>query len=276
MKPNKYIQSTAYAIGTVLVLLAGNIQAQQFPIPQTAAEVPGPTLGPMTKAYVQQAGRMAYVWGWPLVYVYNQRTELTKAPETGLLAGIMPVGPMNQVVMLTGYIDPREDFIAIPNQDVVYGLGWLSLAKEPVVLQVPDFGNRFWTFPVYDTRTTEISELGLQYGTKAGFYMVVGQNWKGTPPAGIAGVIRSTTEFAVAMPRIFMDDTPEDHAAIQPALSQIQMLPAEPVRRENEDQGLEQAPSFPGAQKKRSGPSIRPSNRPGLTRLCSSISCRTS
>ena len=206
-------------------MLVGNLQAQQVPIPQTAAEVPGPTLGPMTKAYVQMVGRMAYVWGWPLVYVYNQRTELTKAPETVLLAGVMPVGPMNQVVMLTNYISPSETFIAIPNQDVVYGLGWLSLAKEPVVLQVPDFGNRFWTFPVYDARTDEISELGLQYGTKPGFYMVVGPNWKGETPAGIAGVVRSTTEFAVAMPRIFMNDTPEDHAAIQPALSQIQVYP---------------------------------------------------
>ena len=55
--------------------------------------------------------------------------------------------------------------------------------------------------------------------------MVVGPNWKGETPAGIAGVVRSTTEFAVAMPRIFMDDTPEDHAAIQPALSQIQVYP---------------------------------------------------
>jgi hypothetical protein len=56
--------------------------------------------------------------------------------------------------------------VAIPNQDVVYGLGWLSLAQAPVILQVPDFGSRFWTFPVYDARTDEISELGLQYGTK--------------------------------------------------------------------------------------------------------------
>ncbi len=163
----------------------------QVPIPRTAAEVPGPTSGPMTKASVQMVARMAYVWGWPLVYVYNQRTELTKAPETALLAGVMPVGPMNQVVMLTNYISPAETFVAIPNQDVVYGLGWLSLAKEPVVLQVPDFGNRFWTFPVYDARTDEISELGLQYGTKPGFYMVVGPNWKGTTPAGITGVVRS-------------------------------------------------------------------------------------
>ena len=221
----RILNSTACAIATVLSIQVGHVQAQQVPIPQTAAEVPGPTLGPMTKASVQMVGRMAYVWGWPLAYVYNQRTELTKAPETALLAGVMPIGPMNQVVMLTSYISPSETFVAIPNQDVVYGLGWLSLAQEPVVMQVPDFGNRFWTFPVYDARTDEISELGLQYGTKPGFYLVVGPNWKGETPAGIAGVVRSSTDFAVAMPRIFMDDTPEDHAAIQPALSQIQFYP---------------------------------------------------
>lgn len=127
--------------------------------------------------------------------------------------------------MLTGYVNPGEVSIADPNQDVVYGLGYLSLEKEPVVVQVPDFGDRFWTVPVYDARTDQISELGQQYGTKPGFYMVVGPNWKGDTPSGIAGVVRSSTDFAVTMPRIFMNDTPEDHAAIQPALNQIQFYP---------------------------------------------------
>jgi hypothetical protein len=165
----KYLKLTACAIGAALAMLVGGLRAQQVPIPQTAAEVPGPTLGPMTTAYVQMMARVAYVWGWPLVYVYNQRTGLTRVPETGLLAGVMPISPMNQLGMLTGYVNPGETFIDIPNQDVVYGLGYLSLAQEPVVMQVPDFGDRFWTFPVYDGRTDEISELGLQYGTKPGF-----------------------------------------------------------------------------------------------------------
>ena len=91
----KHLESTAYAIGVILAVPAGNAQAQQVPIPQTAAEVPGPTAGPMTTASVQMMGRMAYVWGWPLVHVYNQRTEAMKAPETGLLDGILPIGPMN-------------------------------------------------------------------------------------------------------------------------------------------------------------------------------------
>ena len=78
---------------------------------------------------------------------------------------------------------------------------------------------------MYDARTDQISQLGLQYATKPGFYMVVGPNWKGDTPPGIAGIVRSSTDFAVTMPRIFMSDTPEDHAAIQPALSQIQFYP---------------------------------------------------
>jgi hypothetical protein len=104
-------------------------------------------------------------------------------------------------------------------------MGYLSLEKEPVVIQVPDFGDRFWTVPVYDARTDQISELGRQYGTQPGFYMLVGPNWKGATPAGIAGVVRSSTDFAVAMPRIFMSDSPEDQAAIQPALTQSMFYP---------------------------------------------------
>jgi hypothetical protein len=178
-------------------MLVGNVDAQQVPIPQTAAEVPGPAPGPMTKAYVETVCRTAYLWGWPLVYVYNQRTALTKVAAVGLLAGALPPAPMNQIAMTTGYIDPGETFIADSNQDVVYGLGYLSLEKEPVIIQVPDFGDSFWTFPVYDARTDEFSELGLPYGTKPGFYMIVGPSWNGPTPDGIAGVVRSSTDFAV-------------------------------------------------------------------------------
>ncbi len=67
------------AIFATVVMFMGNVQAQQVSIPQSASEVPGPALGPMTRAYVQTIGRMAYIWGWPLVYMYNQRNELTKS-----------------------------------------------------------------------------------------------------------------------------------------------------------------------------------------------------
>ena len=44
---------TNSAIACAFVILVGNAHAQQFPIPQTATEVPGPAPGTaMTKAYV--------------------------------------------------------------------------------------------------------------------------------------------------------------------------------------------------------------------------------
>ena len=46
---------------TILALLAMMVPevqaAPQVPIPRTAAEVPGPAPGPLTKAYVQSVGR---------------------------------------------------------------------------------------------------------------------------------------------------------------------------------------------------------------------------
>ena len=49
--------------------------------------------------------------------------------------------------MLTDYIDPLERAVACPNQDVVYGLGLLASELSPAVVQVPDFGDRFWVYP---------------------------------------------------------------------------------------------------------------------------------
>ena len=46
--------------------------------------------------------------------------------------------------MLTDYASPEQRNVACPNQDVVYGMGALGLDLSPVVIQVPDFGERFW------------------------------------------------------------------------------------------------------------------------------------
>jgi hypothetical protein len=162
--------------GVAFLMLAGTARAQQVPIPTTAAEIPGPAPGTtMTKAYVQSLGRMAYLWGWPLVNVANRATAFSKAPEPGLLGGVVPIA-FNAVAMLTNYISPDEHFVTCPNQDVVYGFGYIDLGTEPIVFQVPDFGNRFWVYALYDARTDEFSQIGKQYGTKPGFYLMVGPN----------------------------------------------------------------------------------------------------
>ena len=148
-------------IASVLVaaLTLTSAHAQQVPIPKTPAEVPGPAPGTaMTKEYVQMVGRMAYLWGWALVDNANRHKVFSEAPEPGLLGGVLPIAH-NAVSMLTNYVSPDQRFVTCTNQDVVYGFGFCdNLDKEPIVFQVPDFGERFWVFALYDARTDEFSQ----------------------------------------------------------------------------------------------------------------------
>jgi hypothetical protein len=231
--------------GAAFLMLAGKALAQQYPIPQTADQVPGPPPGtPMTKAYVQSAGRTAYIWGWPLVNMAKRAADFAKAPEPGLLGGIIAIA-FGRNAMLTDYISAEQHFIACPNQDVVYGSGFYELDKGPIVVQVPDFGDRFWVYALYDARTDEFSEIGQQYRTKPGFYLMVGPNWKGETPAGIAGVVRSSTSLAFSIPRIFMDDTEADRKAIQPLLDQVVFYPQSEFDGKMKTKDWSKLPVFP-------------------------------
>lgn len=179
----------------------------------------------MTPGYARTIAQLAYVWGWPMVNMLNRHHSITQAPHPGLLNGVLPVAPQGRLAMLADYIEPSETFVTCPNQDVVYGLAYMSLDDQPVIMQVPDFGDRFWVYALYDARTDQFGELGKPYGTKPGFYLLVGPNWQGDAPDGVQGVARSSTALANAIPRVFMDDTLEDRAAIQSVINQIGFYP---------------------------------------------------
>src|SRR4029079_10188153 len=130
-------------------------------------------------------------------------------------------------------------------QDVAYGAGWMTLDKEPIVFQVPDFGDRFWVYAHYDARTDEFYEIGKQYGTKPGFYLMVGPDWKSETPAGITTVVRSSTALAFVIPRVFMDDTEADHKAIQPVISQVVYFPLSEFDGKMKTKDWNKLPHFP-------------------------------
>ncbi|MEZ2345453.1 DUF1254 domain-containing protein [Terriglobus sp. RCC_193] len=195
------------------------------PQPKPAQMVGTPAGTVMTPEYVAAVGRFAYIWGWPLVNNLNRSLATKDLPGPGRLGGIVPVSPPGHISMLSDYIAADERIVTCPNQDTVYGAGFQHVDTVPVVIQVPDFGQRFFTYQISDARTNSIGEIGKQYGTKRGFYLLVGPNWKGTVPDGITRVIHSSTDLVAVLPRIFQDDTPEDKAAIQPLLSQVVVYP---------------------------------------------------
>ncbi|MFD7306927.1 DUF1254 domain-containing protein [Promicromonospora sp. NPDC059942] len=180
----------------------------------------------ITTAYARHVGRDAYFWTWPMVNVFNRRLHFATTSE---LAHVGPLiqAPVNQFTMLTDYVSPEERVVACPNQDVVYGLGAIGLDESPVVVQVPDFGDRFWVYQAVDLRTDSFVRLGAMYATTPGFYLLVGPDWDGDVPPGITQVFRSPTSTGLVGPRIFMDDTDEDRAAIQEVISRVRMYPVD-------------------------------------------------
>jgi hypothetical protein len=158
------------------------------------------------------------------VNVYNRRLNYEKVSEI-VMAGPVPAAPLNHLGMLTDYIVPEERIVACPNQDVVYGVGSLALDVSPVVIQVPDFGDRFWVYQIVDLRTDSFADLGKMYGSTPGFYLLVGPNWKGETPKGITKVFRASTSTGYVIPRVFQDDSPEDNKLVRKVTQQIMMYP---------------------------------------------------
>jgi hypothetical protein len=221
-------------------------KAQQIPAPTSAADIPGTPPGTMmTRDYVSMVGRMAYVWGWPLVNNLNRALAVQNLPEPGRIGGVLPASPPGYISMLTDYIDEKQRFVTCPNQDTVYGAGYQRLDTKPVIVQVPDFGDRFYTYQIVDARTDAVAALGKQHGTKPGFYFLVGPNWDGNAPPGVNAVIRSPTDLTAIFPRVFQDDTPEDKIAIQPLLSKIMVYPLSEFDGKMKIKDWKMTPAFP-------------------------------
>ena len=199
----------------------------------------------ITEPYARMVAREAYFWAWPMINIYNKRLGFGSAPEPGLLDGILPFAPVNRLAMLTDYIDPAERAVACPNQDVAYGGGPLALDVSPVVIQVPDFGDRFWVYQIVDLRTDSFASLGKMYGTTPGFYLLVGPNWHGDVPKGITRVFRSTTHTGFVAPRVFVDDIAEDKQAAQAAIGGIDMYPLAEFDGTTKRHDWSKLPKFP-------------------------------
>jgi hypothetical protein len=199
----------------------------------------------MTEDYIRSVGRVAYLWGWPLVNMHNRLSIMEKLPGPGLLGGVVPAASPGSVGMLHDYITPGERLVACPNQDVVYGFGVIDAQRGPSVVQVPDFGGRFWVYQVVDQRTDSFVRLGAMYQTKPGPYLLAPASWDGPVPGGIAGMFRFDTRIAVCIPRVFMDDTDSDRAAIQPVINQVMAYPLGEYTGQMRTTDWTAAPSFP-------------------------------
>lgn len=200
----------------------------------------------MTDAYVRIAASHVYFWAWPMVNIYNRRLAFDKAPEVGLMNGVLPLAPLNTLSMLHDYIEPEQRWVACPNQDVVYGASIAALERSPVIVQVPDFGDRFWVYEGVALTTDSFLKLGSMYGSKPGCYMIAGPDWQGTPPESVVQVFRCPGRTAMLVPRVFQDDTDEDRQAVRALIATLDVYAVDTFDGTMRRRDWSQLPKFMG------------------------------
>ena len=178
----------------------------------------------ITEAYARRVAREAYAWAWPMVNMFNRRLASRRVTERGLLNGVEPVAPLNFLAMMPGPVDVRRA-VALSEPGLAMGVGVLALDQSAVVLQVPDFGRRFWFYQAFDLRSERFATIGARHGTRPGFYLIAGPDWDGDKPDDILGVLPCPTSTGMLIPRVHPGDTSDELRVIREVLSMVDLYP---------------------------------------------------
>ena len=117
----------------------------------------------------------AYVYFYPLVTM-----DVTRKVFTNIEPGKRPgQGPMNMFHNVATYPPPDDKLVVRPNFDTLYSTAFLDLAREPVIVSVPDTGGRYYLLPMLDMWTDVFASPGWRTtGTQAGEFLVAPASWR--------------------------------------------------------------------------------------------------
>jgi hypothetical protein len=175
----------------------------------------------------------AYAYGLPLVMAYTASYEFWLDQSSSQYKS-----PMGELVHSRRVFTYEDTAVIVPNSDTPYSFVCLDLRAEPSVVSVPEIEkDRYYSIQFVDWNTFNYGYIGSRAtGNAAGDYLVAGPEWKGETPAGIKGVLRSTSQFTIAIFRTQLfgpDDMPnvarlQDGYQVKP-LSTFLKQPAPPA-----------------------------------------------
>lgn len=138
----------------------------------------------------------AYVYGFPLVFDLQ---EVSRQLTTGF--GPLPATAANTFGHARDLADATATFVSV-NNDTLYSIANLDLSGGPVLLRVPDTGDRYYVLQFVDAWTNNFAYVGRRAtGTAAGAYLIVPPGWSGEAPAD-AKVIHAPTTIATMVGRV--------------------------------------------------------------------------
>jgi hypothetical protein len=179
-------------------------------------------IGDWREEYAYTLGMQAYIYGFPYVYMSEMRwLEVAAKVDDPRL----PHAALNHFWHSQVMGGPESQAGGSPNNDTLYSIAWLDLSKEPLILSVPDVGDRYYTIEIAGFDSDNFAYVGMRTtGTKAGNYAIVGPTWKGELPPGVQQLPPSRTPFAFILGRTLLRG-PDDLPAIRKVMAQYKLTP---------------------------------------------------
>jgi hypothetical protein len=132
---------------------------------------------------------------------------------------------MGQLRRFRTYPAVDDHSVPAPNADTLYTDAWLDVSKEPMVLSIPDMGDRYYMMPMLSGWTDVFQSPGTRTtGQRPHTCVITGPGWSGTLPEGVTGY-RSPTGIVWVLGRIYCTGTPEDYTKVHALQDQISLVP---------------------------------------------------
>jgi hypothetical protein len=145
---------------------------------------------------VATIGADAVIYGLPLVIMDMTKRLATNVPRSQSYGH----APVNQFAHQTALPTSANRSAANLNVDTLYSWGWIDVAKEPIVLSMPNTGGRYYLISMVDAWTNVSASLGKRTtGTKARRFVITGPGWTGKLPAGLTEVKSPTTSACLVV-----------------------------------------------------------------------------
>lgn len=114
--------------------------------------------------------------------------------------------PVNRFAHRRVLADHTHRMVTTPNNDTLYSSAVVDLSAGPVTLEVPDFGDRYFSIALLDAATNNFAYVGTRTTGGAGAsYRIAGPAWQGED----ARLIRAPGNHVVALARILVDGPPD-------------------------------------------------------------------
>ena len=129
----------------------------------------------------------AVIYAWPLYEM--RRMWAATSPRKIAGEGFAGDGPDSPLRWCNTFIHAREllragtSRVVMPNNDTLYTNAWLDLAAGPLVIELPEMGERYHVLGFLDFFTNPFAHIGTRTtGQRAGRVLVTGPGWTGEVP----------------------------------------------------------------------------------------------